>query len=125
MYLPIGVRYRRSQSRCHLRELPGKGLEGDPMVLSPALSPSFRRSVRTVAVLPNAPWSGTGRLKLIKNLLILEGVHALPETLVAVGPYAPFGNHASHGLVNKFLFRPQIPENFLAQNKIATVHPDI
>src|ERR1700693_2941874 len=85
------------------------------------LSPSARISRQLF--LPDHPWTGTPSVHSIQGDLVLEGVHALPEALPAVGHQLAFVDQAREGLLDQLIAFPHVVKNCRAQHKVATVDP--
>ena len=64
-------------------------------------------------------------VQLLEALLVLERVHALPETGALVGQQGLLLNQPLKGLPHQFLARLQIAEDLLAHHEEATVDPNV
>src|SRR5581483_2506547 len=75
-------------------------------------------------VIPNFP-RRCGLVKLLQSLLVLERVHALPETGMLISQQSLFLNQALKGFPYQFFTRPNMTEYFVAHDEEPTVNPNV
>src|ERR1700733_6448012 len=78
-----------------------------------------------LAVFPKAPRRCSGSFKLVQYLLVSERVHALPEAVVTLRPHLTFRHKTTERFIDELFAGIDVAEDFLAQNKVSAIHPDI
>src|SRR2546425_12655479 len=75
--------------------------------------------------LPDFPRRFPLRIEVVELLLILEGVPAGPETLVAIGQELLFRDEAPEGFLDELFALADVFEDVLAKNEVAAVDANV
>src|SRR5262245_5233880 len=73
---------------------------------------------------PDSPWSIATGKNIFEFLAFLEGIHAGPETVMAIGHKLAFGNEAAKRIFDQFFAVAHVIENLLSENEEAAVHTE-
>src|SRR5207244_1241395 len=73
--------------------------------------------------LPYLPGSTSPRMQVVQHLLVLERVHAHPETIVFMGDEVSLHHETLEGFVEEFLAVADVPEDVSTKDEIAPVDP--
>ena len=90
------------------------------------IRPQLRRRLgtrRSLMTAPDRPWCIAPVVNSIKILLLLEGIHTCPKTLVRERHQLAFSDEAAERFLDQFFSVMHIVEDLLAQDHEATVHP--
>src|SRR5262249_46191403 len=82
-------------------------------------------SVGSREALPNLPRRIAARVQVVEQLLVAEGVHALPETGGSVRDELSIGDQPLERLLHQLFSFLQIIENGALEGEEASVDPDV
>src|SRR5262245_27660331 len=85
----------------------------------------FGRHALDDGALPHLPGGVAARLHFVECLLVLEGVHARPESLVAVRDELLQTDEALEGLLDELLALLQVIEDLPLEGEESAVDPEI